>query len=77
MTRTLLARNLLWFVVGFLVLNLRYGGDAAPGSMEACRGTGLTYQDIDWFAIVNVLDRQQWWRLLSYGFFHRWHFISA
>jgi membrane associated rhomboid family serine protease len=74
-TQLLLAANIFWFFVGMVVYVWRYGGNAVDYVVVNPLGGGqanltLAYLDIGSLFVVDVMDRQQWWRMLSSGFVH-------
>jgi membrane associated rhomboid family serine protease len=76
MTQMLLVANCFWFLVGLGDYTLRYGGSAMnfltamPGSATDIEKILLAEQDTGSLSVVDVVDRHQWWRLISYGFLH-------
>ena len=74
-TRLLVVVNLAWFVVALLVFMLRYGGEAFSFIGMGLGGQTsdtllLAFQDTGWLDAVDVIDRGQWWRMLSTSFLH-------
>jgi rhomboid protease GluP len=75
-THMLLAANCLWFLVGLGDFTFRYGGSAMnyltamPGGANDGAKIALAQQDTGALFVVDVVDRHQWWRLVSYGFLH-------
>jgi membrane associated rhomboid family serine protease len=75
-TQALLAVNCLWFLVGLGDYTMRYGGSAInylaamPGNATDGAKIALAQEDTGALFIVDVVDRHQWWRLVSYGFLH-------
>jgi membrane associated rhomboid family serine protease len=70
-TQVLVALNIIWFFVGLWVYTSRYGGNPMD-YLGGGAGPKLfsTYEDTGSLFVVDVIDRHQWWRLLSYGFLH-------
>jgi membrane associated rhomboid family serine protease len=76
-TQFLLAVNVGWFLVGLLMFVLRYKGQITDyigggmlGPVRDDAALVLTYRDCGWLDLFDVVERQQWWRLLSYAFLH-------
>jgi membrane associated rhomboid family serine protease len=75
-TQSLIALTCLWFLVGLGVYTARYGGSAInylasmPGNQKDSDRLLLAGEDTGALFVVDVIDRNQWWRLLSYGFLH-------